>query len=103
MDNYDEVMENVEEVRRSLLVALIDRKIKKYFSDYDAIVKSIERDKYFITMKRVSFDRLLESRFDILEDVKTVKVGNEMSVTLSMGFGLDNGSLARIQPMQGAP
>ncbi len=94
MDNYDEAMENVEEVRRSLLVALIDRKIKKHFSDYDAVVKSIERDKYFITMKRVGFDKLVESRFDILEDVKTVKVGNEMSVTLSMGFGLGTGSLA---------
>ncbi|MBQ7584113.1 MAG: DHH family phosphoesterase [Lachnospiraceae bacterium] len=94
MDNYDEAMEDVEEVRRSLLAALIDRKIKKYFSDYDAVVKSIERDKYFVTMKRVSFDKLVENRFDILEDVKTVKVGNEMSVTLSMGFGLETGSLA---------
>ena len=93
MDNYDEAMENVEEVRRSLLVALIDRKIKKYFSDYDAVVKNTERDKYFITMKRVSFDKLVANRFDILEDVKTVKVGNEMSVTLSMGFGLETGSL----------
>lgn len=93
MDNYDEAMENVEEVRKSLLVALIDRKIKKYFSDYGAVVKNIERDRYFITMKRVSFDRLVENRFDILEDVKTVKVGNEMSVTLSMGFGLETGSL----------
>lgn len=93
MDNYDEAMENVEEVRRSLLVALIDRKIKKYFGDYDAVVKNTERDKYFITMKRVSFDKLVENRFDILEDVKTVKVGNEMSVTLSMGFGLDTDSL----------
>lgn len=95
MDNYDEAMENVEEVRRSLLVALIDRKIKKYFSDYDAVVKNTERDKYFVTMKRVCFDRLVENRFDILEDVKTVKVGNEMSVTLSMGFGLDTGSLSQ--------
>ena len=94
MDNYDEAMEDVEEVRRSLLAALIDRKIKKYFSDYDAVVKSIERDKYFVTMKRVSFDKLVENRFDVLEDVKTVKVGNEMSVTLSMGFGLETGSLA---------
>ena len=94
MDNYDEAMENVEEVRRSLLVALIDRKIKKYFSDYDAVVKNTERDKYFITMKRASFDRLVENRFDILEDVKTVKVGNEMSVTLSMGFGLDTDTLS---------
>ena len=93
MDNYDEAMENVEEVRRSLLVALIDRKIKKYFSDYDAVVKNTERDKYFITMKKVSFDKLVANRFDILEDVKTVKVGNEMSVTLSMGFGLETGSL----------
>lgn len=93
MDNYDEAMENVEEVRRSLLVALIDRKIKKYFSDYDAVVKNMERDKYFITMKKVFFDKLTENRFDILEDVKTVKVGNEMSVTLSMGFGLETGSL----------
>lgn len=93
MDNYDEAMENVEEVRKSLLVALIDRKIKKYFSDYGAVVKNIERDRYFITMKRVAFDRLVENRFDILEDVKTVKVGNEMSVTLSMGFGLETGSL----------
>ncbi|MCR5774506.1 MAG: DHH family phosphoesterase [Lachnospiraceae bacterium] len=93
MDNYDEVMENVEEVRRSLLVALIDRKIKKYFTDYDAIVKNTERDKYFITMKKVFFDKAVENRFDILEEVKTVKVGNEMSVTLSMGFGLGTGSL----------
>ncbi len=94
LDNYDEVMENVEEVRRSLLTALIDRKIKKYFADYDAVVKNTEKDRYFITMKRIHFDRLLENRFDILEDVKTVKIGNEMSVTLSMGFGMEGRSLA---------
>ncbi len=88
MDNYDEVMENVEDVRRSLLSALIDRKIKKYFSGYDAVVKNFEKDKFFVLMTKKSFDSLSENRFDILEDVKTVKVGNEMSVTLSMGFGL---------------
>ena len=93
LDNYDEVMENVEEVRRSLLTALIDRKIKKYFADYDAVVKNTEKDRYFITMKRLHFDRLGENRFDILEDVKTVKIGNEMSVTLSMGFGMDGRTL----------
>ena len=93
MDNYDEAMEDVEEVRRSLLSALIDRKIKKYFASYDAVVKSIDKDKYYINMRKIDFDRLVENRFDILEDVKTVKVGNEMSVTLSMGFGLETGTL----------
>ena len=58
MDNYDEVMENVEDVRRSLLSALIDRKIKKYFAGYDAVVKNIEKDKFFVLMTKKSFDSL---------------------------------------------
>ena len=32
LDNYEEALESVEDVRRSLLIALIDRKITKYFS-----------------------------------------------------------------------
>lgn len=43
IDNYDEVMESVEEVRQSLLVALIDRKINKYIGDVDGIVKNLRR------------------------------------------------------------
>ena len=33
IDNYDEVMESVEEVRQSLLLALIDRKINQYMAN----------------------------------------------------------------------
>ena len=41
LDNYDEALESVEEVRRSLLVALIDRKVSKYISGVNGIVKKI--------------------------------------------------------------
>ena len=92
LDNYDETLESVEDVRRSLLTALIDRKINKYFSNIDAVVKKIEKDKYFVVMKRLNFEKLVESKFDILEEVKTVNIGNEMAVTLSIGFGLDTES-----------
>ena len=36
LDNYEEALESVEEVRSSLLIALIDRKINKYFASIDA-------------------------------------------------------------------
>lgn len=39
LDNYDEALETVEEVRRSLLMALIDRKVNKYISAMNGIVK----------------------------------------------------------------
>ena len=55
IDNYDEVMESVEEVRQSLLVALIDRKINKYIGDVDGIVKKLEKDKYFIVLRKDAY------------------------------------------------
>lgn len=89
MDNYDEALESVESVRRSLLTALIERKIDKYISAYDGIVKRMEKDKFFVVLRKESVRQLRDLKFDLLEDVKTVNIGNEMAVTLSMGFGCD--------------
>lgn len=89
LDNYDEAMESVEEVRRSLLSALIDRKITKYISGLDGIVKKLEKDKYFFVVKQQYAEEIQEDRFSILEDVKTVNIGNDMAVTLSIGMGMN--------------
>ena len=89
LDNYDEALESVEEVRRSLLIALIDRKVNKYIASMDGICKKLEKDKYFVIMRKEAAIQLQENRFDLLEDVKTVNIGNEMAVTISIGVGLD--------------
>ena len=89
LDNYEEALEGVEDVRRSLLIALIDRKITKYFSNFDGLVRKLERDKYFLIMRQSSLEALKEQRFHILDEVKTVNIGNEMAVTLSIGIGLN--------------
>ena len=89
IDNYEEALESIEEVKRSLLVALVDRKVSKYFSERDSIVKKIEKDKYFLVFKNKYLKELIEDKFSILEEVKTIKVGNEMAVTLSIGVGVN--------------
>ncbi|MBO5460354.1 MAG: DHH family phosphoesterase [Ruminococcus sp.] len=95
IDNYDEIMESVEEVRQSLLVALIDRKINKYFGDVDGIVKKLEKDRYFIVMRYESYLKCKENRFALLEEVKQVSIGNTQSATLSIGIGLNNRTYAQ--------
>lgn len=92
LDNYDEALESLEEVRRSLLTALIDRKITKYITAMNGIVKKLEKDKYFIAIKQCYIPELKENRFSILEEVKTVNIGNEMAVTLSIGLGMNGES-----------
>ncbi len=95
LDNYDEALESVEEVRRSLLVALIDRKVSKYISGVNGIVKKMEKDKYFFAIEQKYMPSLEEERFSLLEDVKTVNIGNEMAVTLSIGIGINGDTYIR--------
>ena len=95
LDNYEEALASVEEVRRSLLTALIDRKINKYISGLDGISKKLEKDKYLIILRKKAIEQLKENRFDLLEEVKTVNIGNEMAVTISIGIGLDGLSYAQ--------
>ena len=89
LDNYEEALESVDEVRRSLLIALIDNKVNKYISALDGICKKLEKDKYLVILRKKAIAQLKEVRFDLLEEVKTVNIGNEMAVTISIGVGLD--------------
>lgn len=90
IDNYDEALESIDEVRRSLLIALVDRKINKYVSAGNGIVKKLEKDKYLVVFRYKFLEQLREDRFSILEEVKSVNIGNEMSITLSIGVGAMN-------------
>lgn len=88
LDNYEEALESIEEVRRSLLIALIDRKVNKYIAAVDGICKKLEKDKYLVILRKQAVTQLQSTRFELMDDVKTVNIGNEMAVTVSIGIGL---------------
>lgn len=87
IDNYDEVTEQIEDMKRSLLMAMVDRKVTRYFNAIDGLVKKTENDKYFVVFKKKYLPGLQEKKFSLLEEVKSIKAGGDSSVSLSMGFG----------------
>lgn len=93
IDNYDEVLQSIEETRRTVLVALIDRKINKYFAQYDGIVKKLENDKYFVAFKTKYISKMQTNKFSVLDEVKTVNIGNGLPVTISIGIGMSGSGL----------
>lgn len=42
---------------------MIDRKINKYIGDVDGIVKKLEKDKYFIVLRKDAYKKLKEDKF----------------------------------------
>lgn len=88
VDNYEEVMHGMDDVRKALLTSLVERRIRKYFQSINGVVQNFDKDKYYVLIQYKYLNRLQSNKFDILEDVKKVNVGNNsMPLTLSMGFG----------------
>ena len=89
IDNYDEVMETTEEVRHSLVEAMVDRRINMYFGAIEAIGKKLEKDKYLFVFKQKYLPQLKETKFALLNEIKSINVGNEIPITLSIGVGAE--------------
>lgn len=88
IDNYDETIDSLDDdVKKSLIRAIIDRKIGKYFRQADAIIRKTDSDKYFIIFQQKYLKKLEKNKFSILDDVRNTKVGNDREVTLSIGIG----------------
>ena len=92
VDNYEEVLENMEEVRQSLLLAVIERNIVKYMTNLNAIVKKFEKDKFLFVFEERNLEDLMESKFSILDDIRGISMGNDLAPTLSISVGVHGGS-----------
>ena len=89
IDNYEEVLENMEEVRQSLLLALVERKVVQYMHNLNAIIKKFEKDKFIFVFEEKNLEILVQSRFSLLDEVRGINIGNDLSATLSIGVGVN--------------
>ncbi|MCR4604584.1 MAG: DHH family phosphoesterase, partial [Eubacterium sp.] len=89
IDNYEESIENADDVRKALLVALVDRNINKYMLDRDAIIRKLEKDKYIFLIQHKYLAQMQADKFSLLDDVKAVNASNsdETNITISIGIG----------------
>ena len=95
IDNYEDALESVDDVRRSLFVGLVDKRVNKYFSAGAAIIRKLEKDKYLVVFRYKFLEKLLADKFSLMEDIKSVKVGNEKTLTLSIAIGTGAADYAR--------
>ncbi|OON96760.1 MAG: hypothetical protein ATN32_06120, partial [Candidatus Epulonipiscium fishelsonii] len=97
IDNFDEVMQTIEEVRRPTLEAIINKRIVNWFKDFDVVITKYDKSKYIflVTIKELSI--MDNKKFDLLDDLRNIKVGNTLPITASIGVGKNKVSLINSQ------
>ncbi len=89
IDNYDDLMQSMEDASRPQMLAEIEKKIIQWMGFTYGIIKKFERDKYLFVFERKYLKDLEEKKFEVLDTVKEINLGNKIPVTLSLGFGLN--------------
>ncbi|OQB14478.1 MAG: Bifunctional oligoribonuclease and PAP phosphatase NrnA [Firmicutes bacterium ADurb.Bin193] len=87
IDNLDDLMKNTPEESRAKLTATIEQKISGWMNKIGGISRKYEKDKYYIIFENKSLKGMIDSKFDILDDVREIHEGNKIPVTLSLGIG----------------
>ncbi len=87
IDNYEDLMQSMDDSARPQILAEIDKKIISWLSFTGGIIKKYERDKYIFLFEYKYMRELEEKKFEILDSIKEINVGNKIPVTLSLGFG----------------
>lgn len=89
VDNYDEVKNSTPELDRPIVLAEIDKVINSYVTKHNGLVRKYENDKYLFIFHNRDLERIKDKRFDILDQIREIDKGNPISITLSMGVGIN--------------
>lgn len=94
IDNLDELMQ-FEQERYRESAALVEQLLRDWAASVGGILKEYERDRYLFIFKNKDLERFTKEKFDILDKVREIRVGNgKVPITVSIGVGKVYGQLA---------
>lgn len=88
IDNYDEVIESVDDSAIPMLTAIVDRKLTAMIHECRGVLKKTEKDRYFFCITAEALAGLQKNKFDILNEIRSITIGEHIPVTLSIGIGI---------------
>lgn len=94
IDNYDELMQSIEDNGRPQLLAEIDKRVNQWYSFTGGLLKKYERDKYIMIFESKYLSEMEEKKFEILDSIKEIDIGNKFQVTISIGICAEAESLS---------
>ncbi len=94
VDNYDELMESTPSANVPQLQALIYKAINDWAAEHNGMLIKYEKDKYFIIFEYQYLEQFIKTKFDILNEIRTINENNTIPATISIGIGLNGSTLS---------
>ena len=87
IDNYEDLLKNVSENERSIIMADIDGRIENWVAETGGILRRYQRERYLFVFEERHLAKFVEGKFDILDSIHQVVNPSGMNASLSIGVG----------------
>ncbi len=87
IDNYDDVLNGMEDWAKPRLISKIDQRVNEWAKPLGGILKKTERDRYMLFFEHKNLQLLIDKKFELLDRVREINVGNKSAATMSIAIG----------------
>lgn len=94
IDNYEDIFQNAKESERSVAWAKMESILENLTLNTNSFQKRLSKDRFLVVFEEQHLQNVIKERFRILDEARTISVGDEMCITLSIGVGSCSSSLA---------
>jgi c-di-AMP phosphodiesterase-like protein len=93
-DNYSDVMKGLNESTRANLAVEVTKAIGGWVDEMHGIYLRYADDLYSVGISRKALAETIERKFEVLDKVRAIKVGNKLEPTISIGFSGEEKNLS---------
>ncbi len=94
IDNLDELAQYVRVSSREA-ASEAETVLRKWAATMNGVLREYDRDKYILFFERQQLDKCIEDKFDILEQIRNIRLGDSsMPITVSIGISSVGETLA---------
>lgn len=97
LDNYEEVLKDIDELAKPTVIAEIDRRINAWAALSNASIQKYTNGEYILHFTHKQLMEMEEKRFDILDSIREINSGNKIPITISIGVGVNGKTLTELQ------
>jgi len=87
MDNLDELMNHLRDSERPRLTGEVQNALEDWMTGTAGFLRKIDDERFIAFVEKRYLESMIQSRFDILDRVRSIQVGNNLHITLSIGVG----------------
>lgn len=95
IDNYDDVMNSMEESDKPQMTSVIAQYINEWAGEAPGVLRKLERDRYIFLFEHKCLDKFIEQKFELLDRVREISIGNKTPATISIGIGAGGDTIAK--------